>query len=85
MVTGMRKWAHNGKDPGDDRPPALYYYDWNRTTRTFERHVIDEGGSAQAFRFVQPISTATAGSISRSRARAARTSCSTKTIIEADC
>jgi hypothetical protein len=43
MITGMRKWAHNGKDPGDDRPPALYYYDWNRTTRMFERHVIEEG------------------------------------------
>ena len=43
MIAGMRKWAHNGKDPGDDRPPALYYYDWNRTTRTFERHLIEDG------------------------------------------
>jgi hypothetical protein len=43
MITGMRKWSHNGKDPGDEKPPALYYYDWNRTTRMFERHVIEEG------------------------------------------
>jgi hypothetical protein len=43
LVTGMRKWSHNGKDPGDDQPPALYYYVWNGPSRRFERHPIDEG------------------------------------------
>jgi hypothetical protein len=43
LIAGMRKWAHNGKDPGDDQPPSLHYYEWNRTTRAFVRHTIDAG------------------------------------------
>ena len=43
LVTGKRKWAHNGKDPGGDAPPALYYYKWNGEEKTFTRYPIDEG------------------------------------------
>ena len=45
LVTGKRKWAHNGKDPGGDEPPVLYYYTWNPEQQTFTRHTI-AGGNA---------------------------------------
>jgi hypothetical protein len=43
LITGKRKWAHNGKDPGGSDPPALYYYEWNAAARRFDRHAIEEG------------------------------------------
>ena len=43
LVTGKRKWAHNGKDPGGDAPPVLYYYDWDADAQAFTRHLIGEG------------------------------------------
>lgn len=43
LITGKRKWAHNGEDPGGGDPPALYYYEWEAQSLTFTRHVIDEG------------------------------------------
>ncbi|MGH9340180.1 MAG: sulfatase-like hydrolase/transferase [Acidobacteriota bacterium] len=43
LLTGKRKWAHNGKDPGGTDPPGLYYYTWDRELLSFTRHVIDRG------------------------------------------
>jgi hypothetical protein len=43
LITGRRKWAHNGKDPGGNDPAALYYYEWNQTARRFDRHTINAG------------------------------------------
>lgn len=43
MITGMRKFAHNGKDPGDDQPPRLYYYTWNKAGKKWSRHLIELG------------------------------------------
>jgi len=43
LITGKRVFAHGGKDPGGKDPPCLYYYTWNRKTRIFRRHTIDEG------------------------------------------
>jgi hypothetical protein len=43
LITGKRKWAHNGKDPGGSDPAALYYYEWNEAARRFDRHTIEEG------------------------------------------
>lgn len=43
LITGKRKWAHNGNDPGGDEPPALYYYEWDPHALHFTRHTIDVG------------------------------------------
>lgn len=42
MVTGKCIWAHNGRDPGYDDPPMVFYYDWNKNTQSFERHNITD-------------------------------------------
>jgi len=43
LVTGKRCFAHNGKDPGADMPPCLYYYDWDAAAQQFQRHLIHRG------------------------------------------
>lgn len=43
LIAGMRKWAHNGKDPGDDQPPQLCYYTYDPNAKAFSRHVIEQG------------------------------------------
>lgn len=43
LITGKRYYAHNGRDPGGEEMPCLYYYTWDRDHMTFQRHVIDEG------------------------------------------
>ncbi|MEM6363598.1 MAG: VCBS repeat-containing protein [Planctomycetota bacterium] len=43
LITGKRVFAHNGRDPGGQQPPCLYWYQWNASDKTFTRHVIDEG------------------------------------------
>jgi len=43
LITGKRYYAHNGRDPGGEAPPCLYYYTWNAKTQTFKRHTIDKG------------------------------------------
>lgn len=43
LITGKRYYAHNSRDPGGNEPPCLYYYTWDLKTKSFERHVIDEG------------------------------------------
>ena len=43
LITGKRYYAHNGRDPGGDGMPCLYYYDIDPSTIAFTRHTIDEG------------------------------------------
>ncbi|EMI52119.1 FG-GAP repeat domain-containing protein [Rhodopirellula sallentina] len=43
LITGKRYYAHNGGDPGGKEVPCLYWYSWDQETRTFTRHLIDEG------------------------------------------
>jgi hypothetical protein len=43
LITGKRYYAHNGKDPGGQEMPCLYYYTWSRKDMKFQRHTIEEG------------------------------------------
>jgi hypothetical protein len=43
LITGKRYYAHNSRDPGGNEPPCLYYYTWDRKTKSFQRYTIDEG------------------------------------------
>lgn len=42
-ITGKRIWAHSGKDPGSNDPPALYAYTWKETSASFDRQTMAEG------------------------------------------
>jgi hypothetical protein len=42
LVTGKRVRAHNGKDPGGTDPPCVYYYQFDRQSKTWQRRVISE-------------------------------------------
>ena len=44
VVTGKRYHAHNGNDPGEDHPLCIYAYQYDRTTHTWNRHALHEGG-----------------------------------------
>ena len=46
LVTGKRYRAHNGRDPGENEPRCLYYYRFDRATRNWRRHPIQENGPA---------------------------------------
>lgn len=41
LITGKRYRAHNGKDPGDNDSPGLYYFKWNG--ESFTKNVISYG------------------------------------------
>ena len=43
LITGKRIWAHSGKDPGSNDPPALYAYTWDDISKSFDRQTIAEG------------------------------------------
>lgn len=43
LVTGKRKWAHNGHDPGGEEPPLVCYYDLERDPVRWTRVDIDRG------------------------------------------
>ena len=43
LITGKRYYAHNGGDPGGESLPRMYYYELDRKTHEFTRHVIEEG------------------------------------------
>ncbi len=43
LITGKRYFAHNGGDPGGKEMPCLYYYDWDKASKSFTRHTIEEG------------------------------------------
>ena len=44
FITGKRYFAHNGHDPGGHDPLCVYYYEFNLKTKTWQRHLIHEGG-----------------------------------------
>jgi hypothetical protein len=44
LVTGKRFMAHNGKDPGGNEPPGVYWYELRRKqTPLWKRHIISRG------------------------------------------
>lgn len=43
LITGKRVRAHSGRDPGADEPAAMYYYTWDKKSKTFTRRIIAEG------------------------------------------
>ena len=43
LVTGKRVRAHNGNDPGGKAQACMYFYRWDKSSKSFTRHVIDEG------------------------------------------
>jgi len=43
LITGKRYYAHNGRDPGGQLKPCLYYYTFDKKTTKFTKHIIDEG------------------------------------------
>lgn len=44
LITGKRHRAHNGRDPGGNEPPCVYYYKWDPKTVQFTRYPIDTSG-----------------------------------------
>jgi hypothetical protein len=52
FVTGKRYYAHNGRDPGEDEPPVLAWFELSRENGKpkWTKHVIDEdSGVGTAF------------------------------------
>jgi len=43
LITGKRYYAHNGGDPGGQEPPCLFYYRWQKESKSFEKCIIDKG------------------------------------------
>ena len=46
LIAGKRYMGHDGKDPGEYDPLAIYWYDFLPETRTWHRGVISSGGPA---------------------------------------
>ena len=46
LVAGKRYMGHDGKDPGEYDPLVVYWYDFDRNSRTWRRGVISPGGPA---------------------------------------
>ena len=44
LITGKRVHAHNGKDPGGNEPPCVYYYSFDKPSKKWQRHVLAENG-----------------------------------------
>ena len=44
MVTGKRFYAHNGRDPGEDDPPVIAWYELSREAGKpkWTRHEFDD-------------------------------------------
>ncbi len=44
LITGKRYYAHNGRDPGEDEPPYLAWYELQQTDKTAKwvQYIIDE-------------------------------------------
>ena len=45
LITGKRVFAHNGKDPGGKEEAVIYYYNWDRRTKQFNRKTIVRGSA----------------------------------------
>ncbi len=43
LVAGKRYLGHDGKDPGEYDPLAIYWYQFDRETRTWQRHLVSWG------------------------------------------
>ena len=43
LLTGKRKYAHSGKDPGAEETANIYGYFWSPTTQSFDRRTLAEG------------------------------------------
>jgi len=43
LVTGKRYLGHDGKDPGEYDPLAVYWYNFDRESRTWQRHQVSWG------------------------------------------
>ncbi len=46
VITGKRYLGHDGRDPGELEPLAIYWYAFDREKRTWQRHTISSGGRA---------------------------------------
>ena len=46
LVVGKRYMGHNGNDPGEYDPLAIYWYKYDAKSRTWHRHAISLGGPA---------------------------------------
>jgi len=46
LIAGKRYLGHDGHDPGELDPLAIYWYDYDRDARTWHRGLISEGGPA---------------------------------------
>jgi dienelactone hydrolase len=46
VIAGSRHLAHDGRDPGEYDPPAIYAYTFQGETRTWRRQLISAGGRA---------------------------------------
>ena len=44
VVTGKRRYAHNGKDPGGEDELIVCTYEWDPATARFIRNVLTSGG-----------------------------------------
>ncbi|MCA9264852.1 MAG: alpha/beta fold hydrolase, partial [Planctomycetales bacterium] len=44
LVTGKRYLGHDGRDPGENDPLAIYWYRFQLSTHTWRRHLISDGG-----------------------------------------
>jgi len=44
LITGKRRRAHRGDDPGGNEPACMYYYSWDKRARRFTRHTIAAPG-----------------------------------------
>lgn len=44
IITGKRVRGHSDRDPGAAEPACLYYYKWDRASKSFTRHTIGAPG-----------------------------------------
>lgn len=47
IVTGKRRYAHNGRDPGANDPAVLWVYAFDRDAKAFRRTAIDQAPAAK--------------------------------------
>lgn len=45
LIAGKRYMGHDGKDPGETEPLRVYWYNFDREARTWQRHEIHFGGT----------------------------------------
>ena len=44
LVAGKRFLSHDGKDPGEYDPLVVFWYGFDATTKTWQRHLVSAGG-----------------------------------------